>query len=654
MRVTITKFSRLIALLGVMVVMLPVILISQNQQQNLSSHAAGTTLVFTVFLHGIGKGGDSANALSGGNANPVRTQRILSVGVFNAQNVLVTSKSIPATYNSTTGNFTGTGDFGTLASGPYTVTIRADMYLQQVVPGIQTITSGQTKQIPPVYLISGDIDTNNQINIADFNSLMGCYSDLTAAKSCTSQQKTAADITDDGSVNQLDYNLFIREIGNRSGAGNPTVMPSAGATQTPPTVTPPTVSSTAFPRLGGMLIGSPQNYDQTSYQQQIAKLDLAVLGMYPGWNRGGKTPSQAVNQIKAINAKILLANYTIMTEVNNSASDTSTAPWRAQLVAQKGPNGVGDWWAYNAAGQHTDWSGGAYGGWDTNLTLLTTPDANGDHWPQWKAKYDYQSLYQGVNFDFWYSDNNMWKPRIDADWNRDGKNDSQDSVATRNWWRDGEKAYYDTAKSTAHNLPMMVNADNDLDGTVFPSGADHFTQFKNEVGEAFIEHAMGKDWSAETWSGWSTVMNWYRHLKANLIAPQVVVFDVYVPNVADYQYLRYAFASCLMDDGYFSASTDYNQIVWFDEYDLAGTSNTKWLGKAIDGPRTSAWQNGVYRRNFEHGTVLVNPKGNGAKTVTIEAGYHRFLGRQAPNVNNGQQAASVTLSDRDGIFLVKN
>jgi hypothetical protein len=236
MRVTITKFPRLIALLGVMVVMLPVILISQNQQQNLSSHAATTMLSFTVFLHGIGKGGDSANALSGGNPNPIRTQRILSVGIFNAQNVLVTSKSIPATYNSTTGNFTGTGDFGTLASGPYTVTIRADMYLQQVAAGIQTITSGQTKQIPPVYLISGDIDTNNQINIADYNSLMGCYSDLTAAKSCTSQQKTAADLTDDGSVNQLDYNLFIREIGNRSGAGNPTIGPTLAQPTVSPTI----------------------------------------------------------------------------------------------------------------------------------------------------------------------------------------------------------------------------------------------------------------------------------------------------------------------------------------------------------------------------------------------------------------------------------
>jgi hypothetical protein len=201
---------------------------------------------------------------------------------------------------------------------------------------------------------------------------------------------------------------------------------------------------------------------------------------------------------------------------------------------------------------------------------------------------------------------------------------------------------------------MMVNADSDLDGSVWPEEADPFTQYKGVIPGAFMEHAMGKDWSAETWAGWSDVMAWYRQLKANLAAPKAILFDAYMPSKTDYQYLRYAFASCLMDDGYFSASTNYNEILWFDEFDLAGTSDTKWLGKAVDAPQTAAWQNGVYKRTFEHGMVLVNPKGNGQKTVTIPAGYSRFQGSQAPSVNNGQPATSVTLADRDGLFLVKD
>src|SRR6476620_4192420 len=108
-----------------------------------------------------------------------------------------------------------------------------------------------------------------------------------------------------------------------------------------------------FPRLGGMLISSPQTYDEPAYQQQIARLDLAILGMYNRWTGAGSSPSAAVNAIKALNPNILLGNYTIMTEVNTLVSDVSTADLRAKVSAEKGPGGVGDWWAYTADGQHT-------------------------------------------------------------------------------------------------------------------------------------------------------------------------------------------------------------------------------------------------------------------------------------------------------------
>lgn len=417
----------------------------------------------------------------------------------------------------------------------------------------------------------------------------------------------------------------------------------------------PAANTAAFPRLGGMLIGNPHNYHEAAYQSQIARLDLAILGMYNGWKGGGQSPAQAVSAIKAKNPNIKLGNYTIMTEVNNNAADTATTHLRNKLTGERGPGGTGDWWAYDAAGRHTDWSGGSYSAWDTNPTLKTTPDSNGDRWPQWLAKTDYQRLLQGSGFDVWYSDNSFWKPRTDADWDRNGTNDSQNSIAVRNMWRDGQRAYYDTAKATAPNMQLMVNADSDLDGTVFPTDADDFVQYKNVMPGAFLEHAMGKDWSAETWGGWPLTMGWYQRTQANLLDPKMLMFDAFLPSTTDYQYLRYAFASCLvMGDGYFSASTDYNKIPWFDEFDQAGTASTKWLGKAVDSPRSNAWQKGVYMRRFENGIALVNPKGNGTQTVTIGAGYHRFQGRQAPQVNNGQPATTITLGDRDGILLVKD
>lgn len=406
-----------------------------------------------------------------------------------------------------------------------------------------------------------------------------------------------------------------------------------------------------------MLIGDPHNYSDTTYRQQIAKLDLAILGMYNGWNGGAAATS--VNAIKALNPSILLGNYTLMTEVLSTPDSATTTRWN-YVNARTGPGGVGNWWAYNAAGAHTDWSGGSFGSWDTNLTLNVTADSNGDKYPQYAAKLDYTQILQGVNWDIWYCDNNFWKPRSDADWDRSGSNDSQDNVTIRNQWRNGQRAYYDQAKISAPSLSLMVNADSDLDGGVYPSGADSFTQYENLLPGAFMEHAIGKDWSVEEWGGWSTMMGWYRALKANLLSPQRVLFDIFMGDPAgttsaDYQSMRYAFASCLMDDGYFSASSDYNEVLWYDEFDLAGTSTTKWLGAAVDGPQTSAWSLGVYRRQFANGIVLCNPKGNGSRTVTVGSGYHRLSGAQAPTVNSGASVTStVTLADRDGLFLVKD
>jgi hypothetical protein len=84
----------------------------------------------------------------------------------------------------------------------------------------------------------------------------------------------------------------------------------------------------------------------------------------------------------------------------------------------------------------------------------------------------------------------------------------------------------------------------------------------------------------------------------------------------------------------------------FDEYSAK-------LGNALGAPVLVAWQNGVYRRDFENGIVLVNPKGNGMKTVTLETDFKHISGKQAPSVNSGQTARTVTLQDRDGIVLLR-
>jgi hypothetical protein len=78
------------------------------------------------------------------------------------------------------------------------------------------------------------------------------------------------------------------------------------------------------------------------------------------------------------------------------------------------------------------------------------------------------------------------------------------------------------------------------------------------------------------------------------------------------------------------------------------------LGVAVEKPPISPWKDGVYRRRFQNGMALVNPRGNGNQTITIEPGYKRFLGKQDRVVNNGNPVTSITLKDRDGILFVKD
>jgi hypothetical protein len=61
----------------------------------------------------------------------------------------------------------------------------------------------------------------------------------------------------------------------------------------------------------------------------------------------------------------------------------------------------------------------------------------------------------------------------------------------------------------------------------------------------------------------------------------------------------------------------------------------------------------VYRRDFEKGIALVNPKGNGTQTVTFDSDFYTLKGTQAPSVNTGALVRTVTLKDRDGIILLR-
>ena len=413
-----------------------------------------------------------------------------------------------------------------------------------------------------------------------------------------------------------------------------------------------------FPKLAGVNYGA-KNYNDPTYQAKLAKLDFAVLGFYRGWAH----PSirVAVQQIKALHPNMLIGQYTIQeSEYLTSDPNSSEYDINVELDSGVGPNGIGDWWAYDSAGNHTFESSVQP---EVNITAFVQPDSSGLRFPQWLAQRSYHSYFAPVpEFDVWFVDNIFYRPRRNADWNRDGTNDSKDDPAVRTYYRQGNVDHIKAINQLRPGELIMGNVDG------WSGSNDGFlreSQYTGLFSGALEEHAMGQVYSEESVAnGWNQMMTSYRSLMDHTIAPHLVIFSA-DGQATDYAKFRYAFASALQEDGYFCYSPVnstnhvlYSSVAWFDEYDLAGTSDTSWLGAPVDPNQRTPRANGVYIRRFQHGMAVVNPKGNGTQTVDLAAlfpgeTYQRITGTQDPATNNGATVTTVTLDERNGLILVR-
>lgn len=180
-----------------------------------------TFLSLTVYQHGIWNSGDNTNPTQTNlsNKNPVHATVSTDLELFNANNQLIGQGHGQIKYSSASGNFQGTVGIypNTFPSGNYYLKVKTNLHLKKLVSGILTITAGQTNTVPAATLVAGDSNNDNQLSILDYNALLDCYSDLAHAVACNPTKKDSTDFNDDSSVNQIDYNLFLREIATQPG-----------------------------------------------------------------------------------------------------------------------------------------------------------------------------------------------------------------------------------------------------------------------------------------------------------------------------------------------------------------------------------------------------------------------------------------------------
>ncbi len=448
-----------------------------------------------------------------------------------------------------------------------------------------------------------------------------------------------------------------------------------------------------FPRLGNLQIGrTPRAYWDTEYQALLAKYDLILLGK--DYKVGGRT----AGAIKNINPKAFVGQYTHIGAVSLKRKSAIHRALREKLYSERGPLPRGtspDWWVREKVGMvDGEYLGDADGdglgdivsrppftSGRANVTRWTKPDANGDRWPQWKVSFDYERGMKNRNFDVWYFDATNFKVRAKgfkrgtSAMDFSGTNTSKSVIDQA--WRDGYVSAWDRLESLRPDMYIIGNHDwyNHVNSSgQIPAGSG----FDKRIDGGLLEDVMRPVGGAEKRkNGWQRVYKWYRHSMNFFRTPDLTYFTVQGnlthhsaidgrpanATPADYQWFRYTFGTALLQNGYYVYNAkDYRfgSALWFDEYDRAGRDNTSWMGRGIPGPSNpgangpaQAWKSGVYRRDFENAVVLVNPRGNGQRTVSLEGGLRRLNGKQDPKTNNGNIVRSVTLKDSDGIILVR-
>jgi len=410
-----------------------------------------------------------------------------------------------------------------------------------------------------------------------------------------------------------------------------------------------------YPRLGAIEIGSWREALNPEYRQVLAKHDIMILGMWRNWS-GTDVATGEQYGIRDIvvdikrraasmgNDGILVGKYTSFNEVYNDPDNSANADRREKLNSEVGPGYPhnNDWWARDKNGINTSsWPTT----WNTNVTEYVARDSNGDTWPEWAVTRDYELFFNDIpEFDIWFIDNWFYRPRVTADWDGDGVNDDRKSESLGRAYRGGFINALRRIRQLAPNMIVMGNVDGD---PYQNNGMLTEPEYEHQV-TALYQSAIGSTYSVETWGTWEAMMDQYQTTLAN--AEHRLLLMTVNGEATDYATMRYGLASCLMDDGYYyytTHDTENRSGLWFDEYDVD-------LGLAVDSPQFQPWQSGVYRRRFQNGMVLVNPKGNGSRTLQIEAGYSRISGAQDTLTNNGEPVSTLVMKERDGIILIRD
>ncbi len=286
-------------------------------------------------------------------------------------------------------------------------------------------------------------------------------------------------------------------------------------------------------------------------------------------------------------------------------------------------------------------------------------------------------FYDGTNETWWQADPTSGRPFGPIDFNRDGKADTAAELTTA-MDLGVQKMLVESRKEFPTDTLIAGNAG--WNGSLLlADDAKTDTLFADLLNGRQIEGFLN-------WEKYD--IDWLETLRAYYLMQQVSVepktaFILAYCTGTDYDHLRYVLASSLMLDGYFTCTDSqdgsllhpYTSNWWYDEYSVNLSTGTAvqsldargYLGLPIAEPyntndptellTTLLMDNDpkamrlAWRRDFEHGIVLVNPSG-ASKTIELNGTYKKILGTYDPQFNDGSEVTKITLPPKSEIILL--
>lgn len=336
-----------------------------------------------------------------------------------------------------------------------------------------------------------------------------------------------------------------------------------------------------------------------------------------------------LQEIKKINPEIKILAYFSISDIMPHESSLDEGTIKKEMLGTIVPSG---WILKDASGNNKQW-------WDDYYILNVTAEAplyNGERWQNYLPKIikqklgKYPKIWDGVMFD------NLWEGVSwlgETDLNNDGVAD--DTAWAESAWQAGiKKILKQTRKKMGKDFIITGNG-----GVLYLEKTDG----------VLLEHFPDRT----IYGDWTDALTQYALISQDAPYPLINSNNQNSDEI-DYQNFRYGLASALLYDGYFNydrGDASHDENWWFDEYSTALGAAVSSAYNTLNTDHPNKIQEGVWRRDFANGLVLVNSTDT-KRTVNLETGYEKINGTQDPEVNDGSLIGSVVIPSHDGIIIL--